>query len=133
MEESTVWKLIDVYFKENPQALVRHHIDSYNQFIEHDIFQIMRDMSPLTVRLGMDKNTREFQTNCHLYFGGKDGKRVYFGKPVIFDPDNSHYMFPNEARLRDMTYAVTIHYDIEVEYTRTLQENEVPTEVDENG
>ena len=133
MEESTVWKLIDVYFKENPQALVRHHIDSYNQFIEHDIFQIMRDMSPLTVRLNMDKNTREFQTNCHLYFGGKDGKRVYFGKPVIFDPDNSHYMFPNEARLRDMTYAVTIHYDIEVEYTRTLQENEAPTEVDENG
>ena len=133
MDESAIWKLIDVYFQENPQALVRHHIDSYNQFIEEDIFQIFRDMNPLKVRLSMDDSLQEFRTKCDLYMGGKDGTRVYFGKPIIYDPKNSHYMYPNEARLRDMTYGITIHYDIEVEYTRILGPDDIPTEVDENG
>ena len=25
-------------------------------------------------------------------------------------------MFPNEARLRDMTYGFTVHYDIEIDF-----------------
>ena len=133
MDEPTIWKLIDIYFKENPQTLVRHHIDSYNQFIEEDIFQIFRDMNPLKVRLSMDESLQDFRTKCDLYIGGKDGTRVYFGKPIIYDPKNSHYMYPNEARLREMTYGITIHYDIDVEYTRILGPDDIPTEVDENG
>ncbi|MDP6586563.1 MAG: hypothetical protein QF535_18050, partial [Anaerolineales bacterium] len=42
--------------------------------------------------------------------------RIYYGKPVIYDDDRSHFMYPNEARLRNMTYGMTIHYDIEVEF-----------------
>ena len=133
MDEHTIWNLIDIYFKENPQALVRHHIDSYNQFVEEDISQILKDMNPLKIRLNMDEELGDFRTKCDLYFGGKDGSRVYYGKPIIHDPNNSHYMFPNEARLRNMTYAMTIHYDVDVEYTRILEENDAPTEVDENG
>jgi len=41
MDEKTIWRLIDIYFRENPQALVRHHIDSYNQFFTEDIFQLL--------------------------------------------------------------------------------------------
>ena len=26
------WKIIDKYFKENPNALVKHHLDSYDIF-----------------------------------------------------------------------------------------------------
>ena len=32
MEESAIWKIINKYFEDNPQALVNHHIDSYNDF-----------------------------------------------------------------------------------------------------
>ena len=62
-----------------------------------------------------------------MYFGGKEGNKIYFGKPVIYDDNNTHYMFPNEARLRNMTYGMTIHYDIEVEYIDILDEGEEPT------
>ena len=45
---------------------------------------------------------------------------MYFGKPIIYDEESGkpypHYMYPNDARLRNMTYGVTIHYDIDVEY-----------------
>jgi hypothetical protein len=27
MEDESVWKLIDTYFRDNPQALVRHHVE----------------------------------------------------------------------------------------------------------
>ena len=56
--------------------------------------------------------------------GGKNGDKIYFGKPVIYDDNNAHYMFPNEARLRNMTYGMTIHYDVEIEFTDVIDENE---------
>ena len=63
-------------------------------------------------------NTREeYLYSCELYIGGKTGDKLYFGKPIIYDKDDrSHFMYPNEARLRNMTYALTIHYDVEAVY-----------------
>jgi DNA-directed RNA polymerase II subunit RPB2 len=59
--------------------------------------------------------------------GGKDGSKIYFGKPVIHDESNPHYMFPNEARLRNMNYSMTIHYDIDVEFIDKLKPGEMPS------
>ena len=131
MEESAVWSIIDSYFKNNPNCLVSHHLDSYNDFFKNGIFQIFRERGPIELSSNFDENTGEFKNKCILHLGGKDGKRIYFGKPVIFDDKNSHYMFPNEARLRNMTYGMTIHYDIEVEYINTLSPGEQPTIVGE--
>ena len=46
---------------------------------------------------------------------GKDGK-TYILKPIIFDKNREHYMFPNEARLRNMSYSITLHMDIDIIY-----------------
>jgi DNA-directed RNA polymerase II subunit RPB2 len=63
-----------------------------------------------------------------LYIGGKSGDKVSFGKPIIYDgEDKQHFVFLNEARLRNMTYAMTIHYDIDVEVINILGENEEPS------
>jgi len=63
---------------------------------------------------------KEQPKECLVYLGGKNGDKLYFGKPIIYDEENnkpySHYMYPNDARLRNMTYGITIHYDIDVEY-----------------
>ena len=32
-KEDISWKLIDKYFKDNPNNLVSHHLESYNSFI----------------------------------------------------------------------------------------------------
>ena len=58
--------------------------------------------------------------------GGKNNDKIYFGKPIIYDNENTHFMFPNEARLRDMTYGMTIHYDVEIEFIDILEEGETP-------
>ena len=116
MDNSTTWKLLDKYFHDNPQSLVRHHTESYNDFFQNGIFQIFKEKNPLRIRTKYDERINDYRSQCTMYFGGKEGNKVYFGKPVIYDDDNSHYMFPNEARLRNMSYGMTIHYDIEIEY-----------------
>ena len=63
----------------------------------------------------------------NIYFGGKNVDKIYYGKPEVYDNVNNkerqHYMYPNEARLRNMTYALTVHYDLEVEYKILIENN----------
>jgi hypothetical protein len=69
--------------------------------------------------------------------GGKNADKIYFGKPIIYDdtspndiPDPyPHYMYPNEARLRNMTYGMTINYDVEIEFIDILEDGEMPKAV----
>ena len=127
MDNATVWKIIDTYFHDNPQALVKHHIDSYNDFFKTSIYQIFKEKNPVRIHSRQDPKTKEYMSRCDLYMGGKNGNKIYFGKPVINDDNNAHYMFPNEARLRNMTYGMTIHYDIDVEFVDILRPGEMPT------
>lgn len=134
MEEATIWKIIGKYFQENPQALVKHHIDSYNEFYGNDIFQLFKEMNPIKLDVDYDKTIQDFRSKCLIYMGGKEGSKIYFGKPVIHDSDKDiRYMYPNECRLRDMTYSTTIHYDVEIEYTRILRPTDQRTELDDDG
>ena len=133
MDDSTIWKLIDIYFKENSHALVRHHLDSYNQFFTKDLYQLFKEMNPLKIEVDYDDEIQEFRSKCLMYIGGKDGSRVYLGKPIVYDPSNPHYMLPNECRLRNLTYATTVHFDVEIEYERILREDDIPTRLDEHG
>jgi DNA-directed RNA polymerase II subunit RPB2 len=127
MDESVIWNLIDVYFRDNPQSLVRHHIESYNDFFNNGIYRIFKEKNPITISSRFDPKLGKYKSQCKMYFGGKDGTKIYFGKPVIYDKNNTHYMFPNEARLRNMTYGMTVHYDIEVEFMDILEPGEAPT------
>jgi len=139
--DSIAWNIIDKYFKDNPYNLVAHHLDSYNDFFSKGIFQIFKENNPIrfveretetiidkkgkratdkAVKIGDKENPGE----CRMYLGGKNGDKIYFGKPIIYDdisPDSipqpyPHYMYPNNARLRSMTYGITIHYDVDVEF-----------------
>jgi len=130
LNEKVIWKIISKYFEDNPQWMVSHHVDSYNDFFQSGILQIFKDKNEISINTVYDKKTGEHKHQCKLFFGGKEGNRIYFGKPVIYDDKNPHYMYPNEARLRNMTYSMTIHYDIEVEHIDILDDGEAPYIVD---
>jgi DNA-directed RNA polymerase II subunit RPB2 len=122
-EEKISWEIIDTYFKDNPYNLVKHQLESYNDFLNNGIKQIFREKNP--VKLSKEQNeNNEFKYNLEMYFGGKNGNKIYYGKPIIYDQENrrSHYMYPNEARLRNMTYGLSIHYDVDV-YFKILDED----------
>ena len=126
INDDFIWKIINSHFNDNPQSLVAHHIESYNDFYASGIQQIFKEKNPVSISSKYDESINDYRYQCLLYFGGKDGSRIYFGKPVIHDQNNAHYMIPNEARMRNMTYAMTIHYDIEIEFVRLLEPGEEP-------
>jgi len=116
-KENISWKLIDKYFKDNPNNLVAHHLESYNDFFKNGIKRIFRENNPIRfIEREEEGNETGKRNECLLYLGGKDGTKIYYGKPVIYDDHNSHYMFPNDARLRNMTYGITVHYDVDVDF-----------------
>jgi DNA-directed RNA polymerase II subunit RPB2 len=125
MDEEFVWDIIDKHFKENPQSLVRHHLESFNDFYKRGIYKLFKEKNPITIVSKYDESIGEYRSKCNLYIGGKKGDLVYIAKPVIYD-SNAHYMFPNEARLRNMTYAMTVHVDVELEFIDILEKDEVP-------
>ena len=114
------WKIIDKMFKDNPNMIVKHHIDSYNQFFSTGLRDVFKNNNPLRFFKELDKETNQYKLECELYFGGINTDKIYYGKPIIYDENNGksreHYMYPIEARLRNMTYGVTIHYDLDVKF-----------------
>ena len=116
-KDNISWNLIDKYFSDNPNNLVAHHLESYNIFCNSGINKIFHENNPIRfIETEDEESNAEKRNECLLYLGGKDGSKIYFGKPVIYDDTHTHYMYPNDARLRNMTYGTSIHYDVDVEF-----------------
>jgi DNA-directed RNA polymerase II subunit RPB2 len=126
LNETIPWNIIDKLFSDNPNILVAHQLDSYNEFISNGISQIFKEHNPIVFQKEKNPQTDVYKHISRFYLGGKTGDKIYYGKPVIYDETGTtsrvHYMYPNEARLRNMTYGVTIHYDVDVEFEQELQE-----------
>lgn len=100
-ELSEKWKLLPAFL--SMHGLVRHHIESFNHFINVEIKEIMRANERVTS-----------DADPQFYLAYRD---IRVGKPTV----EEDYMVgrtttPHECRLRDMTYAAPITVDIE--YTR---------------
>ena len=126
--ESISWKVIDKYFNDNVGCLVSHHLESYNEFFQSGLHKIFKENNPIRF-LEPDSNETKGNKECLLYLGGKEGNKIYYGKPIIYDDNHTHFMFPNDARLRDMTYGATIHYDVDVDiiFNRGTEEERIET------
>ena len=90
------WKIIDTMFKDNPNMIVKHHIDSYNQFFSTGLRDVFKNNNPLRFFKELDKETNQYKLECELYFGGINTDKIYYGKPIIYDENNGksreHYM-----------------------------------------
>ena len=44
------WKILDTMFEDNPTFLVDHHLQSYNEFYDKGLFEIMKQNNPIEIR-----------------------------------------------------------------------------------
>lgn len=107
----------EIMFRDKPELLVKHQLQSYNAFVNGGIQRVFREKNPINVMKEQDLATGIFANKCELYLGGEDGSKVYFGRPVIADPDGTKILYPNTARIRDMSYSTTIHVDVIAVFT----------------
>ena len=68
----SVWNIIDSYFKDNPNILVKHHIDSFDDFILKGIPRILRENNPVMIMQHQIKNTTQYERTVKMYMGGKE-------------------------------------------------------------
>ena len=54
--ETDTWDVINSYFRDTPNYLVRHHIDSYNDFVQNKIPQIFQNLAQNPPFILIDNN-----------------------------------------------------------------------------
>lgn len=118
--EKDTWHVIHSYFDETPNYLTKHHIDSFNDFILNRIPSTFKIpfLNPQNI-LVQDKKNANISYEMNVYYGGKDGKGIYMSKPTIFDSLTQEMkpMYPNECRLKNLTYASNLFIDVEIDFT----------------
>ena len=117
---------MEKYFSENDFALTRHHIDSYEQCVFDEIPSIIHAANPIVLlKESLDKDAGIFAYRVEIFIGGDVASPKELGltisPPVIVldDGNTVRRMFPNEARLRNLTYAAQINTDILIRVTFT--------------
>ena len=112
-------RLLDQYFQTTAYPYTRHHLDSFNQFLEHDLPAILKSQNPLIVLKDLIPGTNTYEYKVEIYVGGLDGTALSLGTPTLqhHGGDEVRLLFPNEARLRNLTYASGLYADILVRVT----------------
>ena len=125
--------LIDKYFRTQTYPYTRHHIDSYDQFLQQDLLNIIKARSPILILKDLiDEETSTYKYKVEIFVGGQDGTAIEIGTPTISlqNTEEVRVLYPNEARLRNLTYASTVYADIIVKITYTVKEGGVFKELD---
>ena len=119
---------LEKYFRETEFALTRHHIDSYEQAVFEEIPSIIHSHSPIVfLKEPLDKEGTAFAYRIEVFIGGEAatpaGLALSVSPPVVTVDGGAtvRRMFPNEARLRNLTYAAQINADILIRVTFAKQ------------
>ena len=88
------------FFPEGEKFITKHHIGSYNEFIQTTIPKIMQSMNPFTIV----KKNGPYSVTLELYVGS-ESDQVYWSDLEVF---------PNECRLTNQTYQRHLMADVQV-------------------
>ena len=126
--------LIDTYFRTNSYPYTRHHIESYDHFLSTDLVNIIKSNNPILILKDNIENTNLYRYKVELYIGGESGTEIQIGTPTISLQNTAdvRLLFPNEARLRNLTYAATVTATIHVKlyYTEAANVRPVPLKIE---
>ena len=113
--------LIDTYYRTNPYPYTRHHIESYDHFLNTDLVNILKANNPILILKDNIKDTNRYRYKVELFVGGESGTDIQIGAPTISlqNATDVRLLFPNEARLRNLTYASMVTATISVRITYT--------------
>ena len=118
----TPWTIIGAYFRnQHLKRLVRHQIESYNDFVNNQIQRTIDMFNPVIIASEQDmcRRTKRNKLEIHVTF---DKFNLY--RPQIHENNGAtKIMFPHDARSRNFTYASTMTIDINIRYIVRTGEN----------
>ena len=119
--------LLDTYFRTVNYPYTRHHIDSYDQFLQQDMIHIIQSQNPILIVKDLYEKAMVYKYRVEIYVGGLEGNAISIGTPTVQlqHTEEVRILYPNEARLRNLTYASTVYADIHVRITYTSEQGVV--------
>uniref|UniRef100_M4DWH9 DNA-directed RNA polymerase subunit beta n=1 Tax=Brassica campestris TaxID=3711 RepID=M4DWH9_BRACM len=110
------WTVISAYFEE--KGLVRQQLDSFDQFIQNTMQEIVDESSDIEIRSASQHNPghqSDFaETIYNISFG-----QIYLSKPMMTESDGEMAtLFPKAARLRNLTYSAPLCVDVSKRVTK---------------
>ena len=117
--EESQWDIVNEYFTPNKgYQLVKHQIESFNDFILRKVEQIIDGFNPIDIKHQYNPETEKFKYALSLVI-----ENPTLMKPLIYEKDGStKNMTPNDARLRNFTYSSSINVDVAIT-AKSLDEN----------
>jgi len=111
----TPWHIIESYFKgQHLDRFVRHQHESYNNFVGYQITKTIEMFNPVHIasEQDLDPETKKYSLEVFITF---ENFQIY--RPQIHENNGAiKLMFPQEARLRNFTYASATTIDINIKY-----------------
>jgi DNA-directed RNA polymerase II subunit RPB2 len=118
----TPWTIIGAYFRnQHLKRLVRHQIESYNDFVNNQIQRTIEMFNPVLIASEQDycRKSKKNKLELHVTF---DKFNLY--RPQIHENNGAtKIMFPHDARSRNFTYASTMTIDINFRYVIRTGDN----------
>ena len=116
------YDLIESYFDgKHLERLVRHQLESYNNFVNFQIQKTIQMFNPVVVRSDHDYNESKDKYFLEVFINFTNFK-LY--PPQIHENNGAtKTMLPQEAKIRNFTYASTMTLDINIKYVIRNTEN----------
>ncbi|GAA5875396.1 hypothetical protein JCM8547_004396, partial [Rhodosporidiobolus lusitaniae] len=114
------WTVIAAYFAD--KTLVSQQIDSFNEFVNNTMQELVDEGGALILDQNMQHTGKagDVTKRYELNFG-----QIYLSKPTQTEADGTVApMFPNEARLRNLTYSAPLYIDMKKRVL--IQESDEP-------
>jgi len=126
------YHIIESYFQgQHLERLVRHQIESYNHFINYQAQRTIQMFNPVVIHSENDfvEEHGKYFLELNVSF---ENFKLY--PPQIHENNGAtKIMFPQEAKLRNFTYASTMTVDLQIQYiVRNTEQMDSPTVITRN-
>uniref|UniRef100_A0A6C0D2A2 DNA-directed RNA polymerase n=1 Tax=viral metagenome TaxID=1070528 RepID=A0A6C0D2A2_9ZZZZ len=124
----SAYQIIESYFHgQHLEKLVRHQIESYNHFVNYQIQRTIQMFNPVTIRSENDFVADKEKYFLEVFISFTNFK-LY--PPQIHENNGAtKMMLPQEAKLRNFTYASTMTVDVNIQYVIRNTENMETTKI----
>ena len=113
--ENLEWRIIESYFKNQYlNRLVRHQIESYNDFVNIQMPKTIRMFNPVNIR---SENDYIPEYDKYLLEANINFVNFKLYPPQIHENNGATKMLlPQEAKLRNFTYSSPLYVDMKIEF-----------------
>ena len=113
--EDIIKTVLDVYFQQggnaaSPHTLIKHQIDSYNDFLEVKLSKIVSGYNPIKILNDYNEEINDYNQKIYIYIDDP-----HYTKPIYKKQDGTQTLStPNTCRLDNLSYTCDLYVNARI-------------------